>query len=67
MMVTDAYQRKGIGSRLLKQLVQIGRDERLESITAEMLNENHAMQRVSEKAGFKLTKTEDFVVAEIRL
>jgi len=67
ILVTDAYQRKGIGSRLLEQLVQIGRDEKLECITAEMLNENHAMQHVSEKVGFKLTKTADFVVAEMKL
>ncbi|CAD7698248.1 unnamed protein product [Ostreobium quekettii] len=67
ILVADAYQRRGIGFRLLKQMVQIGRDERLECITAEMLPENRAMQQVSEKVGFHLTRREDFIVAKIRL
>ncbi len=67
MLVSDAYQKQGIGTKLLEQLVQAGRDEGLDCITAEILHENRAMQRVCEKVGFSLKRTPDFVKAEIRL
>jgi acetyltransferase len=67
MLVSDAYQKQGIGTQLLEQLVQIGRDEGLDAITAEILHENRAMQRVCEKVGFTLKRTPDFVKARIDL
>lgn len=67
MLVSDAYQKQGIGTTLLEQLVQIGRDEGLERITAEVLHENRAMQRVCEKVGFTLSRTPEFVKAELPL
>jgi acetyltransferase len=67
MLVSDAYQKHGIGTKLLEQLVQAGRDEGLDSITAEILHENRAMQRVCEKVGFTLHRTPDFIKATIRL
>ena len=50
-------------------IVHIGRDEKLSRITADILPENLEMQRVSEKIGFKLTRslTEPMVRAEINL
>jgi len=67
MLVSDAYQKQGIGTKLLEQLVQIGRDEGLDCITAEILHENRAMQRVCEKTGFGLKRMPDFVKARIDL
>jgi acetyltransferase len=67
MLVSDSYQRHGLGTELLRRLVQVGRDEKLEKIKAEILPENRAMQRVSEKAGFRLHRTPDIVKAEIKL
>jgi len=67
MLVSDAYQKQGIGTKLLEQLVQVGRDEGLDKITAEILYENRAMQRVCEKVGFTLKRMPDFVKAEISL
>ena len=52
---------------MLEKLVQVGRDEKLAAIKAEMLEENRPMQRVSEKAGFQLHRTPSIVYAEIRL
>jgi acetyltransferase len=40
---------------LLRRLVQIGRDEKLHRINADILGENGAMQRVARQAGFTLT------------
>ena len=67
MLVSDVYQKQGVGTMLLEQLVQIGRDEGLERITAEILHENRAMQRVCDKVGFTLTRTPEFVKAELPL
>ena len=51
MLVADHYQKQGLGSELLQQLIQIGKDENLDAITAEILHENRPMQRGLRKAG----------------
>ncbi|CAN1210983.1 bifunctional acetate--CoA ligase family protein/GNAT family N-acetyltransferase [Tumidithrix helvetica PCC 7403] len=67
IMVSDSFQRQGLGTEILQRLIQIGRDEKLDRITAEILPENVAMQRVSEKVGFRLKRAMDLVKAEIDL
>ncbi|NJL49409.1 MAG: GNAT family N-acetyltransferase [Leptolyngbyaceae cyanobacterium SM2_5_2] len=67
MLVSDAYQRQGLGSKLLQQLLSIAKDEGLHSVTAEIMRENRPMQHVCEKLGFSLTRTPDFVKAEIEV
>jgi acetyltransferase len=67
LLVSDAYQHQGLGTMLLEKLVQVGRDEKLAAIKAEMLKENRPMQRVSEKVGFQLQHKPSVVHAEIRL
>lgn len=67
MLVSDPYQKQGLGTELLRRLVQIGRDEKLDRIVAEILAENVPMQRVCEKVGFTLYRAPDIVKAEIRL
>lgn len=54
LTVSDLWQRRGLGLHLLKQLIQVGRDEKLERITATMLADNLEMRYVARKAGFKL-------------
>jgi acetyltransferase len=54
LLISDSCQRQGLGSEFLKRLVQIGRDEELDRLTAVILADNHAMLHVSRKAGFKL-------------
>ncbi len=54
ILVNDRYQRQGLGSELLGRLVQIGRDEGLHRITAEILPENRGMQVVATQHGFTL-------------
>jgi acetyltransferase len=59
MLVIDEFQREGIGTELLRRLVQIGRDEGLDRITADILVQNRAMQHVSEKLGFEIVHSDD--------
>ena len=54
MLVNDRYQRQGLGSELLRRLIQIGKDEGLRRITAEILPENRGMQVVAAQHGFTL-------------
>lgn len=54
LLVSDRYQCQGLGTELLKRLLQVGQDEQLEHIHAETLADNSAMQRVCEKLGFSL-------------
>lgn len=69
MLVSDRYHRQGLGTTLLRCLLNVGRSEQLDRISAEILCENRAMQRVCEKLGFQLHhSSEDGVVkAEISL
>ncbi len=54
IVVSDQWQGHGLGTRLLKTLVQVGRDEKLDRITATILPDNREMQHVARKAGFNL-------------
>lgn len=69
MLVSDQVQCRGLGTKLLSQLLQIGRDEHLDRVTAEILADNAGMQRVCEKLGFQISRTAEpsVVKAEIYL
>jgi len=67
LLVSDPFQRLGLGTELLRRLIEIGRDEGLDRITADILPENVAMQRVCEKLGFRLHRAADLVRAAIDL
>lgn len=63
IVVSDAFQHRGLGTELLRRLIEIGSAEGLRRITAIILPENRAMQVVSERAGFRLYySVEDRVV-----
>jgi acetyltransferase len=69
ILVSDLYQRRGLGTKLLRALVEIGRKEKMQRISAEILPENLEMQAVCEKVGFALrsSASEGVVHAEIKL
>jgi acetyltransferase len=52
LIIADQWQGKGLGTELLKRLVQIGREEKLARISARTLPDNREMQAVCRKAGF---------------
>jgi len=69
LLINDEYQRTGLGTELLSRLLDIGRDERLEKVVAEILPENEGMRRVCSKLGFSFSKVPDSntIYAEINL
>jgi acetyltransferase len=59
MTISDAWQRHGLGTELLRRLVQIGRNEGLERIRADILADNAGMRAVAKKVGFKVSTDEE--------
>ena len=53
VLVADQYQHRGLGSELLRRLIQIARDEKLSRIVAEMLRDNLAIQTTLRRLGFR--------------
>ena len=58
-LVTDKYQKLGLGHELLSRVVQIARDEKVSHVSAEMLPDNIAMQAVFRRLGFQIKADED--------
>lgn len=59
LLINDHWQNEGLGYELLKRLIEIGRDEKLGRIVGQILAENHAMQHICKKLGFKLVPDDD--------
>src|SRR5258708_33270656 len=63
MLIGDAVQHQGLGTEMLRRLIEIARVERLDRVTAEILPENDHMLHVAKLLGFKLRhSTEEHVV-----
>jgi len=54
LLVSDAVQGTGLGTELLRLLLEVARAEKLQRVTADILPDNTAMQRVCKKLGFRL-------------
>ena len=69
VLVTDRYQNLGLGTELVRRLIQVGRDEELQEIVANVLPENVAMQALTSRFGFHVRQTDDpeAVVAVLNL
>jgi acetyltransferase len=59
VLVSDEWQGQGIGSELLRRLIEIGKVEKLVRISGQILAENHAMQHICRKVGFKVVHDPD--------
>ena len=69
VIISDLYQRQGLGTQLVRSLLEIARREKLDRLVASILTENRAMQQVFEGLGFQLrySAEEQIVEAELRL
>jgi acetyltransferase len=59
VLVRDQYQHCGLGRELLRRLLAIGGEEKLERIFAHMLRENVEMQALASQLGFRFEPSED--------
>ena len=53
ILVSDQYQKQGLGTELLRRLIQIARDQKLHRVSGELLRDNLAMQIIVKKLGFR--------------
>jgi len=58
ILVSDAYQGYGLGSEMLRRLVDIGKQEGLKRIYGNIVGDNTNMVRVTERQGFRLVGQE---------
>ncbi|RZN08875.1 GNAT family N-acetyltransferase [Bradyrhizobium genosp. SA-3] len=58
-VVVDAWQGRGIGSLLLRHLIDIAQEHGMQELTAEVLSDNASMRSVFAKSGFKLARSDD--------
>ena len=54
--MSDRYQRHGLGTELVRRLIQVGRDENLKEIVANILPENLGMRALADRFDFKSEK-----------
>ena len=68
VLVSDPYQRVGLGSRLMERLVEVGRAERLQRIVGHISLENRAMISLCQRLGFTIggNATDAMRAVEIR-
>lgn len=59
VLVSDEWHRQGLGTELLRRMIEIGRDEKLGGLHGVVLSENHAMQHICRKVGFKVIHNGD--------
>ncbi len=63
LLVSDRFQKRGLGKAFLERLIGIARDEGIRRIVGSILPENLGMRRICEKLGFHLSHdAEDGVV-----
>ena len=67
VLVSDRFQRRGVGTLLVERLLEVGRAEQLRRITAEILLDNRPMQLISERLGFRLHRDMEEMVVKAEL
>lgn len=65
ILVADAFQNRGLGAELMRQLIEFGRGKKLQRITAVVLPENSAMRGLAAKQGFVVVKSSE--LSEVHL
>ena len=67
VLVSDAYQGYGLGTEMLRRLVDIGKQEGVHHIYGNILGDNTNMLRVTERLGFKLVDQQKEGVMRVEL
>jgi acetyltransferase len=67
LVVSDAFQKRGIGARLMEQLIQVARKEGIGRLIAYVRVDNRGMTRLCEQFGFTIAEDEDMLVATLSI
>jgi acetyltransferase len=67
ILVSDRCQSMGLGTELLRRLLQVSCDEKISKVTADILVDNCAMRRVCEKLNFRIKHTAESTVLKAEI
>jgi acetyltransferase len=67
LVVTDAWQGKGVGSFLMRRLVDGARERGVKRLVGDVLRENTTMLRLMSTLGFVIRPTEDATVVRVEM
>ncbi|MGA2233684.1 MAG: bifunctional acetate--CoA ligase family protein/GNAT family N-acetyltransferase, partial [Tepidisphaeraceae bacterium] len=69
IVISDAWQKQGLGTQLLTLLVKAANNEKVERLSATIMSENLEMRHVAEKLGFKISQelTDSTLFARLQL
>ena len=68
VIVGDPWQGKGLGPKLLEQLIAVARDQGLRLLYGDVMVQNQPMLEMAKRAGFELKRlTEDVIRIEMQL
>ncbi len=67
IVVTDKYQRKGLGIKLLDMLIEVAREKNVEVIYGMIMSDNTKMISACEKLGFNTRREQGEVIVELKL
>ena len=59
VLVTDQWQRQGLGTELLRRMTDIARQEKIARVNGSFLEENYEMRSIAKKLGMKLVHATD--------
>ncbi len=67
LIVSDEYQGRGVGTELLRRLLEVAKNEGVGRVVADVLPDNLVMQRVAERLGFQIKRSIEEPVVKVEL
>jgi acetyltransferase len=59
VVVSDKYQGQGLGTELVRRAIHVAREEKIRTVSGEMLTDNVGMQVILKRLGFQLQRQDD--------
>jgi len=67
VLVTDAYQNRGLGEELLRRVMRVAKEEGVCAVSADMMPDNVAMSAICKRLGFNVKMADSFSSLHARL
>ncbi len=67
VLVSDLYQGMGVGKELVRRLIELSKEEKLEHIETLMTVDNQAMRHICQELGFHFTPTSDEHILRVEM
>jgi acetyltransferase len=67
VLVTDAYQNRGLGEELLRRVIRVAKEEGVGAVSADMMPDNVSMSAICKRLGFDVKMADGFSSLHARL